>query len=229
MYTRKQLYIGVYGGFGGILPNLLDLANQLLNQDLGKWFGETSSVFLALLGPAIAYLIYFCIGGVIAMAFEETKPLKAIVLGVSAPALIAAWLSGDAPKDGPAQLGEFLGIKTAYAAEVPLEEDWGVKLIVPKHPKAKYGLKYKLLDQFGAELEFGTFSGPGETTLKVPEDGSVILYGKGINPKMLASPKENETYQIDFERNYWNDFFRALGARYKEPYNLTFQRMKKDV
>ncbi len=242
MYTRKQLQIAAYGGIGGILPNLLDLALQLDNRDLGKWFDETTSVFFALLGPGLAYLIYFGIGGVIAMAFEETKPLKALVLGVSAPALIVAWLSGDAPKDDPAQLSEFLGVKTAYAAEpqhfrrmvdpdfegdfaAPYPpEDWGTAFIVPDNPWG-HGLKYKLLDQFGEEHASGTFSGPGKTRLKVPVDWSIFFFGYGINPKMLASPQENETYQIDLERNYWNDFYRALGVRYKEPYDLKLRRM----
>ena len=185
MYTREQLHIAAYGGIGGILPNLLDLALQLDNRDMGKWFDETTSVFFALLGPGLAYLIYFGIGGVIAMAFEETKPLKALVLGVSAPALIVAWLSGDVPKDDPAQLSEFLGVKTAYAADpqhdwgmvdpdlegdyaaLHSSEDWGTAFIVPDNPRG-HGLKYKLLDQFGEEHASGTFSGSGETRLKIP-------------------------------------------------------------
>ena len=165
------------------------------------------------------------------MVFKETNPMKAVVLGVSAPALIAGWLSGGAPEAAPVRLGELFGVSTAYAEDhLRLPEDHHrvrVGFIIPEHLEDKHGLKYKLIDRSGKALGFGTFGGPGETMLMVPANGSMLIYGDAVNPKTLAKPQQNEIYLIDLKRNYWNDFKRAMGVRYKEPYDLIFQRMKK--
>ena len=231
MYARKHWHIVLCGCVGGILPNLLDLAGQLINQDLGKWYSDTADIFLALLAPFLAYLIYFGVGGFITMVFKETNPMKAVVLGVSAPALIAGWLSGGAPEAAPVRLGELFGVSTAYAEDhLRLPEDHHrvrVGFIIPERLEAKHGLKYKLIDQSGKALGFGTLGGPGKTTVKVPAAGSMIIFGDAVNPKILAKLQPDEVYLLGLERNYWNDFKRALGARYKEPYDLTLQRVEK--
>jgi len=187
---------------------MLDLATQLFNQDLGKWFDGTASVFWALLGPAIAYLIYFCIGGVIAMAFEETKPLKAIVLGISAPALIASWLSGETPQN-TANLDAYFGIQPAFAADVLSNSERDITVVIPEHLKTEDGIKYKLTDLSGKTIEYGVLGGPGERKLKLPDKGTVTFYGNDINPQTLAHPTPHEVYELGLHRNYWNDFFLA--------------------
>ena len=163
MYAREHWHVVLCGCIGGILPNLLDLAGQLINQDLGKWYSDPADIFLALLAPFLAYLIYFGVGGFITMVFKETNPMKAVVLGVSAPALIAGWLSGGAPEAAPVRLGELFGVSTAYAEDhLRLPEDHHrvrVGFIIPERLEAKHGLKYKLIDQSGKALGFGTFGG----------------------------------------------------------------------
>ena len=61
----------------------------------------------------------------------------------------------------------------------------------------------------------------------VPANGSMLIYGDAVNPKTLAKLQPDEVYLLDLERNYWNDFKRAMGARYKEPYDLILQRVEK--
>lgn len=226
MFSKAQLHIGVYGGIGGILPNLMDLANQLIDQDLGKWFGQTTNVFLALLGPSIAYIIYFCVGGFIAMALEETRPVKAIVLGISAPALIASWLSGDTPRVEAGLLHELLGSRSAYAQDNETDNGGQLEVVILgvdelEDKLTELKLKFKSIGPEGATHQEGELAGNEEHTLMIPEGGVVVFYGDAVNAETLAVTTTGKTYAVSIRRNYWNDFFRALGVRSKQPYDIT--------
>ena len=88
MFSRLQAHIFVAGGFGGMAPALFELA-----QDLRAAPPDV---------PGLAYvgslLILAAIGGGVASAFKETNYLKALLLGLTLPALIASHQpSGDIP------------------------------------------------------------------------------------------------------------------------------------
>ena len=83
MLTRSQALIFVTGGFGGMAPSLFDLAEKLraIPPDIPGW------------AYAGSLLILMTIGGGVALAFKETNYLKALLLGLTLPALVASYQS----------------------------------------------------------------------------------------------------------------------------------------
>lgn len=212
----------LYGGLGGIAPSLLDLAGRLSGRDLTPWFDGTSNLLLALLGPLVAYAIYFLIGGVVASALGEHKPAKAIVLGVSAPAMISSFLS-DASGPGEHLVAELFDARPAFAQGNELLAAKKLKVVIPRdEPAAETGLTYQFQSPDGRALGGGTLAAPGEWQLQVP-DGSdaVVLYGSEVNPEVVPLSPGTPGYTVGIERNYWNDLYRSLGKRSVRPYDFS--------
>jgi hypothetical protein len=93
--TKLQIFLT--GGLGGIASNLVALARLAHDGGLQAWFGNATSIALAMFCSSLAYLIFFGLGGMIAIASREKIPYKIFMIGVSAPALIAAGLRSKQP------------------------------------------------------------------------------------------------------------------------------------
>ncbi len=83
----------LWGGLGGILPNVVQKAQQLVNS-------SPDDALEAIIYPTflLGVLLVACIGAIIVAAFREEDSRKALFLGIGAPALIMVVAS--APSQG---------------------------------------------------------------------------------------------------------------------------------
>lgn len=83
----------LWGGVGGILPNVVQKAQQLVNS-------SPDDALEAIIYPTfmLGVLLVACIGAIIVAAFREEDSRKALFLGIGAPALIMVVAS--APSQG---------------------------------------------------------------------------------------------------------------------------------
>lgn len=118
-----------WGGVGGILPNVVQKAQELLKSSPDT--AVDSIIYPTFL---IGVALVACIGGIIVAAFQEQDNRKALFLGISAPALIMVMASAPMQNNAtPAatmqqkaapmsQQQSFIPslVSTAYADDVPV-------------------------------------------------------------------------------------------------------------
>lgn len=96
----NKVVIALVGGFGGIAPSLVDKAQALYSGDVEKWLTTTANPWISVACALAAIVVFFIIGGAIALIYREQQLQKALLLGIGAPALIMAAARGVQPTRG---------------------------------------------------------------------------------------------------------------------------------
>ncbi len=117
--TNRERFL--CGALGGLAPT----AVYAINSDIAAWLAAVTA--LVAIAVVIKVVIVVCIGGFVSWAHRpETSHWRAIVIGISAPALITTYLAGNQEATHVSGLGDL--VNTAFAAEtaseVEGEEKW---------------------------------------------------------------------------------------------------------
>lgn len=228
-----------WGSIGGILPNLVQKAQQLVNS-------SPDDTLEAIIYPTflIGVLLVACIGAVIVAAFREEDSRKALFLGIGAPALIMVVAS--APTDNAQQAaskkvssppaviqeqGYYVPwfINTAYADEWvkgSATESAGVpgRFVEVSAVGKSRAFSVDFLDGNKVLVSSATLPDSRSARLPVPPDAVSIRFSrdKGIS-EVYALPTSKDKVKkfavsIRGERVY--GFWAALGAKPQTSYQF---------
>ena len=187
-------------GVGGSAPNWLRLANIMISTP-----GHN---------PALSYfgalLIYFLLGGIVALIFKETDIRKAFFLGIGLPALITSAQGGSGPEFQKQSLLEFLAPAKAYAETVDHSAAKESKLRIKSGMDCPDCIIW-FYDADGNLLAARQFpQEPGEYAFLTPHDAHYFgIWNPSISRRLWNFDQQN--YQFNYKRNWTNDFWRGLG------------------
>jgi hypothetical protein len=214
-----RIVAALAAGTGGISPNLLHVAQSMVKQ-----------VPDALPGPLFlgGMLIFFIMGGAVALFFGENIPKKAFVLGIGLPALITTLQAQHGPKVGLVDL-----IPSAYAQQAvqpasPQAQSPGPAASAPVVKPQLALTADSIRSCNGCEVWFADASGKvlsknfiapqssGTKVWTIPQNAQKFaIIDPRSNARFVTLPQVSEgLLTVDFDRKYsaWNDFRRGLGA-----------------
>ncbi len=228
LFTRSHLLIAFAGGIGGASSTLINLAKDLIaNQS----FSPPG------IGFFIGAAIFFFLGALVAFFFNERNLAKALMLGISIPALLVVGQSkaeeqpyqiyqpervtifDDSIPSAEAQ-SQDVQLTTQANSEKPptanTTEIWELQLY--KKPSVEcfkctlrfYANDEKLLSEehFIEDSNIQSFDIPNGAT-------RFGIIGNKFNAETWSLPSEigqNIEYDFDYEYNFWKDLRRGLGS-----------------
>lgn len=204
---ESKSIIAIAAGTGGIAPSLVYLAQGFIKENLNV----PGIIFF------VGVAIFFILGAMVAIFFDEKEAKKAFFLGIGLPALIAT-----AQTQEQGKINKFTSINfisSAYAQESMAPSSATKKI------QQELNLKYS---DDCKQCEIWFFDSKGEVIAKKllnsEEKSKNITVPKGASNFGIADPKSNFTLvpiprnlntdtTIEFERKYnpLKDFRRGLG------------------
>ena len=201
---------------------------------LGVWVTKPEYIWMSALCVALAMLIYFSIGAVVAVLSKEEVPHKAMLIGVGAPALIMAALNpnGDRAKNEqtrPQQANvRFTFFPSAFAQEQAGDAQ-GQRDVILK-PEGCVGCSVEIRGADGTVLKSVPLpSDSTKATVTIPQGAdTLVLSGQNTNTAVVpldsvvpaAAGQKSPTLDITRDRNFWNDFSRSMGNQSARPYDF---------
>ena len=223
--------IMLVGGLGGILPSLLDKAEAWNSGEIHKWLESAPVLWIALLVACAPTVLYFVIGAVVAAVYEKQDLQKALLLGLGAPAFIAAAV-GTADKEpqnplvAQSALFGFVGAAHAQANVADTNVQLNVEGLVRNDVCVTCVVTF--LGEDGRPISTSPLVSANPTSTIVVPGGTESLYftGPSANPAELnlgqvkAEAPGDVVLDVGVNRSYWNDFARSLGAKNVEPFDF---------
>ena len=213
--SRVRILIFLAAGIGGMAPGLFNLAKIMLSLSPNP----TLPGFIYLVG----LLIFFGLGGLVAVIFGETDFRKAFFLGISLPALLASAQSGGTIPASTTQTSilQFMSPSLAYAEGIQSTEDTSSdsdnQLTIISMTSCANCTLWFFNDerQVVGSQPFPDDNG-GVHSFAIPEGASRFgIWNSSINPHLWIFEREADlahNYSFDTRYNRWNDLRRGLGA-----------------
>ena len=231
MLSREQLTIGLVGGIGGILPNLVDLGRRAVSGELERWVVTDTNLVVGIIVSALGCIIFFFVGAFVVIAFGEDNVKKAVILGISAPAFVISILNNP-PSTGIVTSSLLDPMISSYA----IAQDGTQKtrlLITSVDLSDQYRNIYLRFQKDVMQITFYSEDKSKIDSLNIEPNPQAVTVPKltrwvGISATsaepifcdMMPGSGEELQVSLRIKRSYWNDFLRSLGQRYRLPYEI---------
>ncbi|MBY5698943.1 hypothetical protein [Rhizobium leguminosarum] len=234
----NKVVIALVGGFGGIAPSLVDKAQALYSGDVEKWLTTTANPWISVSCALAAIVVFFIIGGAIALIYREQQLQKALLLGIGAPALIMAAAQGSAANPRPievssaASLFGIVGVARAQDGTRSLPPRVELKVNPGWTQGECQTCDIKFLGGDGQIISSEPLSSsqaPGAVNVPLGTE-TILLSGANANTATvdvrnlgarLPQTQGSVTLDVNVNRSYWNDLSRSFGAKAVQPYDFS--------
>lgn len=209
--------IAATAAFGGVFPNLIDLAVTLT--------GKEPSF------PGVSYLIgvllFAILGAGVALIWQEIDLKKVFYIGVGLPSFIqvnAANIS--AHTTPPAAHTSILFVNSAFAEEQTTPIPGRTLTINRQGNAATYNIIFSAKDY--KQTEKVTVDPAVEATIPIPDYATSLQVEKQgvVSEKEPLTSKPSANIQLDVEakKNYWSGFYNAIGIKNTNPYQFEIKQ-----
>jgi len=221
------------GGAGGVMPSLVDKVQAWNDGEMTVWLRTAENYWIAIGVACVPLVIYFVVGSVVAVAYENQSLQKALLLGIGAPAFIVASVDNGGKTTAEitvTKMAKLEIVSTAYA-----DSPGGTAEIELYIGNLRRGgdcddCVVAFLDEDYRPITIFPLASVRSDTIDVPAEAKILEFrGRGANTIQFDitqihsrgyASQAKIVLQVDIRRSYWNDFNRSFGAKEVQPFNF---------
>lgn len=222
---REKLPIFLTGGFGGIFPNLIDLASTLT--------GDNPSL------PEPTYFIgifiFFLIGAAVTLIWGEKDLKKVFYLGLGLPSFIQLNAASLSANQNPTPTldtsrAPFIMLATPAYAQTPdsVSTPSVKRTLKIDAPQDASSISVAFFSEKQRKVEIVEVNLKKDREIKVPEfaeDFRVQIRSSSSEPMKLPAKAEPLTISLDVKKRAWSGLLRSLGFRNVEEFDITITKV----